>query len=239
MVKVATTLAKLTAHVRSPRSQTEVYRDYNTLRQNYILEATRTHFHMREDDPAPLYGKTLLDAGCGASTIAEFLALSGAEITAIDKNPAQVAKAEASARAFGAPIQFIATPVESLVNTSQTFDVILALDLLEDAEDPAKLLWVLKQLLAPGGILILSHISRTPKAWFLHVFLSATIYRRTHRTARAMARFHTPRQLVAFCTKVGLTLTNIAGLRLSTSKQRWKLSPTADTRYMATATHHA
>jgi 2-polyprenyl-6-hydroxyphenyl methylase/3-demethylubiquinone-9 3-methyltransferase len=173
--------------------------------------------------------------GCGESTIAQFLALSGADITGIDVDLGSISFAETAAKAFGAPIHFIHAPVESLIQHTQKYDVILALDVLETVPDAPKLLWVMKQLLAPGGLIIISHITRSPKAWFMHVFLSSIIYRRTHRHSGDVRRFHTPRQLGKLCQKVGLTLTNVQGMRLSTSKHRWKLSPHVDTRYLATA----
>lgn len=236
MVKAAQTLAQISAALRQPRAQVDVYRDYNMLRQRYILKQAAGHFQLRDDDPAPLYGKTLLDAGCGESTIAEFLALSGADITAIDANPELLARAEASAAAFGAPIRFINARAEKLINSQQKFDVILALDLLEDTEDPAKLVWVLRQLLKPGGIVIFSHISRTPRAWLYHVLLSGYIYARTPRGSRSWWRFHTPAQLRRICAKAGLRLGNVQGLRFSASKQRWKNFSRPHPRYLATAT---
>lgn len=229
------TFAQTLAALRRPRARGEVYRDYNTLRQRYIVKEAAAHFRIRDDDPAPLFGKTLLDVGCGESTIAEFLALSGADITAIDADAAKLAKAEASAASFGAPITFLNTRPEKLLNSLQKFDVILALDVLEESADPAKMLWVLRQLLNPGGLIIISHISRTPLAWLYHVLFSSYIYGRTPRGSRSIWRFHTPAQLGRLCRRAGLRLGHIQGLRYSKSKQRWKNSHRIRPRYLATA----
>lgn len=234
-VAATQTLAEISHALRQPRSRKDVYADYNTLRQQYILTSAARHFNLGEDDPAPLYGKSLLDVGCGESTIAEFLALSGAEITAIDANPSLLAKAQASAASFGAPITFLNVGPERLLG-SHKFDVILALDVLEETPDPAKMVWMLKQLLAPGGLVVFSHINRTPRAWLYHVFLSGYIYGRTPRGSRSYWRFHTPRQLNQLCRHVGLHLSHIQGLRLSLRKQRWEKSLTTATRYLALAT---
>lgn len=227
-------LAQISAALRHPRDRKDVYSDYNTLRQRYILEQAGKHFNVRDDDPAPLYGKTLLDVGCGESPIGQFLALSGADITAIDANPSVLAQAEAAAISFGAPITFHAVGPEKLLNTSK-FDIILALDVLEDAPDAAKLVWILRQILAPGGLIIFSHINRNPKAWLYHILLSSYVYGRTPRGSRAFGRFHKPQQLATLCHKVGLKLTHVQGLRFSLTKQVWKNSRNARTRYLATA----
>lgn len=236
MAKPHKTIVQLSKNVRRPRSAPAVYQEYNGLRQTYILESTARHFKMRDDDPAPLFGKTLLDVGCGESTIAEYLSLSGAEITAIDPDLTVLEKARASALAFGAPITFVQTRAENLVRSSQKFNVILALDILEDTEDPDKLVWVLRQLLAPGGLIIFTTINRTFWAWWFHIFVSSFVYRRTTRKMGSFWRFYTPEQLRAVCKKAGLKLGNIQGLRFSLTKQKWKLASTPHTRYMATAT---
>ncbi len=227
-------IAQISAALRHPRDRKDVYQDYNTLRQRYILAQAAKHFKLRDDDPAPLYGKTLLDVGCGESPIGQFLALSGADITAIDSDPKVVAQAEAAAISFGAPITFHAVGPEKLLNTSK-FDIILALDILEDAEDPAKLIWVLKQILAPGGLIIFSHINRNPKAWLYHILLSGYVYRRTQPGSRLFNRFHKPQQLASMCHKVGLKLTHVQGLKFSLKQQLWMTSHSARTRYLATA----
>jgi 2-polyprenyl-6-hydroxyphenyl methylase/3-demethylubiquinone-9 3-methyltransferase len=229
-------LAQIAAKLRAPRAKKAVYADYNRLRQNYILKTATQHFKLQENDPAPLFGKALLDVGCGESTIAEFLALSGAEITAIDADASVLKQAVQSAESFGAPISFVRGKVENLLKSNQRFHLILALDILEDTPNPGKLIWVLKQLLAPGGLIIFSHISRTPRAWFYHIFLSGRVYGRTPAGSRAFSRFHTPAQLEHLCHAAGLQLSRLQGLRFSFTRQFWKFSSRRVTRYMATAT---
>ncbi|PZP39735.1 MAG: 3-demethylubiquinone-9 3-O-methyltransferase [Pseudomonas fluorescens] len=228
-------IAQISAALRRPRAQHDVYKDYNVLRQRYILERAAKHYNLRDDDPAPLYGKTLLDVGCGESPIGQFLALSGADITAIDEDPTVLAAAESAAVSFGAPITFHNVGPEKLLNTSK-FDIILALDVLEDSENAAKLVWVLKQILVPGGLIIFSHINRKPRSWFYHVFLSGYVYGRTPSRGRRFSRFHSPQLLDAMCRKVGLQLSDVQGLKFSIAKQCWLRSTSARTRYLAEAT---
>ncbi|MBI1309346.1 MAG: 3-demethylubiquinone-9 3-O-methyltransferase [Proteobacteria bacterium] len=235
MPKPHKAVANLSRNLRQPRAGTAIYGEYNTLRQLYVLESASAHFHVRDDDPAPLFGKTLLDVGCGESTIAEFLALSGADITAVDQDAAVLARARASAEKYGAPVTFLHTSAEKLIQSHRKFDVILALDLLEDSTNPRKLLWVLRQLLAPGGVIIFSCINRSFKAWFFHILVSTYLYRRTSRNIASFWRFYTPRQLQTLCHHAQLQLTNVQGLRFSLSKQKWKYASQPHTRYLATA----
>ncbi len=230
---------QLMALLRNPPNIHPVYQAYNRLRQQYVVVQTMRHFKAREDDPAHLYQKKLLDVGCGEATIAEFLALAGAEITAIDPNPAALAAARASAEAFGAPVSFVRGRAEDLLRNGERYDVILALDLLESVPDPARMLWVLKQLLAPGGIIVVSVISRTWRAWFAHIFLSEYLYRRIPAGTRAYRRFFTPQQLAVMCKAHKLKLDNVEYLRFSSSRRAWIESlpnSSRSTRYLATLT---
>ena len=222
----------LAAILRRPPDVKPVYHAYNQLRQLYILEQTSRHFACRKDDPAPLYGRKLLDVGCGESGIAEFLALSGAEITAIDPDPAVLAKAQASAEAFGAPVTFLKTKAESFIGQPFRFDVVLALDVLEDVPDPDKLMWVMRQLLAPGGLLILSAINRTFLAWFLHIVLSSRVYGRTAPGRRQWGRFHTPESVAAMAKRHGLEVVDLQRLRFSLTNREWVPTAAGGTRYL-------
>ena len=227
---------QLTALLKQPPEKEAVAHAFDKLRQRYILRAVVEHFNVREDEPAPLYSKTLLDVGCGESTIAEFMALSGADITAIDPDPAALRKAEESAKAFGAPVTFLNIKAEGMVSSNQTFDVILALDVAEDAPDLARLVWTLKQLLAEDGLIIFSAINRTPMAWLTHIFLSEKIYRRTPRGRRNWQRFYTPGQLRHAAQQQGLVMGDVQHLRFSAHTRRWVLSKHSGSRYLTTLT---
>lgn len=230
-------IKRLIHTLRHPPEKAAVYRSYNLVRQFYIVQASAVHFQKREDDPAPLYTKHLLDVGCGESTIGEFLALSGADITAIDPNPESLKCAEKSAESFGAPIHFMQGKLEDLINSSSTYDVIIALDVLEEVADPKKFIWMLRRLLNPGGLIVLSSINRTWKAWFMHIFLSEYVYRRTPVGNRSYSRFFTPAQLAEVAAANGLKMANVQGLHFSMSSTAWELSPTGpDTRYIVTLT---
>jgi 2-polyprenyl-6-hydroxyphenyl methylase / 3-demethylubiquinone-9 3-methyltransferase len=235
MPKPHQTLRQLLRIARQPRPAAAVYEDFTRLQQVYILEQCAAHFGIRADDPAPLFRRSLLDVGAGQGGIAEFLALSGATITALEADPKAFASAKARAEAFGMENMTILrqTP-ESLLPSLQTFDVIVVTDALTNSTNPAKLLWVLKQLLAPGGLMILSAIQRSPRAWVYHVLLGRWLYRR--RKAKVNLNFFTILQLKQLCGRAGLTLSPVQGLRFSFLKQRWKKARTPQTRFLATAT---
>lgn len=231
------TLRQIAATLRRPPPKQGVYTAYTQLRQNYILRAAQQHFGVREDNPAPLFGKKLLDVGCGTATVAQFLALSGAEITAIDSDVTALAQARAAAEAFGAPITFARAEASALLAQTTRYDIILVLDVFETQHSIGKLMWVLRQLLAEGGVIIVGHISRIPRAWVYHVLLSGLVYHRTPWGSRGWRTFHTPAQLAELAHAAGLKLKGVQGLRYSVSGGLWKLTgQRTATRYLAQLT---
>ena len=228
-------IATLRLMLGQPPAKDAVYKGYNYIRQHYIVEAAASHFKRRDDDPAPLYEKMVLDVGCGESSIGEFLALSGATVLAIDSDGTALLKAKQHAETYGAPVDFMQVKAEDLLRHEKKYDVILCLDVLENTPQPDKLIWVIKQLLSPGGMVVFSHINRTFKAWFVHVFLSQWVYRRTARSIRKFTNFYTPETLSQLAQKHGLTAGNIQYLRFNTAEKRWQLSPQPDTRDMLLA----
>ncbi|MFZ2620787.1 MAG: bifunctional 2-polyprenyl-6-hydroxyphenol methylase/3-demethylubiquinol 3-O-methyltransferase UbiG, partial [Alphaproteobacteria bacterium] len=161
---------------------------------------------------------------------------AGAEMTAIDSNAAVIEKAEAEAAAYGTPITFVHERVEDHVQSGEKYDVLLCLDVLEDVADPTKFLWSLRQLLKPQGVLILSAINRTPKAWFVHIFLSEYLLRRTPRGHRKYHRFYTPAQLRKVLATHNMALKTVQGMMFDPTLNIWRLTPAPDTRYLATVT---
>ncbi len=220
----------------TPPAKELVYRKYNYIRQHYIEQAVSGHFNKRADDPTPLYEKTILDVGCGVSTISSFLVLSGGDVTAIDTCPDTINAASQQAEDYGAPIQFLQATAEDFLHNHKKFDVILCLDVIEYIDNIGKFLWTLKQLLAPKGVIIFSTISRTPKAWLLHIFLSSYVYGRTPVGSRVFKHFYTPEHMQKELVKQGMRINNVQSLNYNKRKESWELSTKPGTRYLAIAT---
>jgi 2-polyprenyl-6-hydroxyphenyl methylase/3-demethylubiquinone-9 3-methyltransferase len=224
-------LVSLINALRNPPPVSALYGQYVQVCQLQILDAVTRFYAARPDDPAPLYGKTVLDIGCGVSPMSQFVALAGADVTAIDPNADALAHAKAAADAFGTPITFLQTKAEDLINTPQKYDVVLALDVLEEHADPKKLLWICRQLLKPDGLLLVSAITRTPWAWLIHVLLSSYIYGRVPAEKRGWRSLFTPHQLMTLAHGQGLAPRKIRWLRFHLRPARWEAAAKG-TRYL-------
>jgi SAM-dependent methyltransferase len=95
-------------------------------------------------------GRTLLDVGCGPGLFLGLAQEAGFEVTGVELNPQLALRAKA--RTNGAQIivsDFIKLP------TDRSFDVISMLDLIEHLPDPLAALRHARQMLKPGGHIVL------------------------------------------------------------------------------------
>jgi 2-polyprenyl-6-hydroxyphenyl methylase/3-demethylubiquinone-9 3-methyltransferase len=178
-------------------------------RMRYIREAIDRHW---DGDPAafrPLAGKRALDIGCGAGLVAEPLARLGADLTAIDAAPENIAVARAHAAQMGLPIDYRACGVETLRDAP--YDLITALEVIEHVTDPAGFLGAIARLLKPDGLLILSTPNRTARAKLLVVTL-AEGFGRIPRGTHDWRKFLTPDEVTELLAGHGITITDRAGI---------------------------
>jgi SAM-dependent methyltransferase len=98
-----------------------------------------------------LRGRRVLDLGSGLGEAATYFALRGATVTATDISPRMCALAKATARAHGAEIEAIATPVERLDVPPASFDIVYGANLLHHVQDVEGTLAAVERALKPGG----------------------------------------------------------------------------------------
>jgi 2-polyprenyl-3-methyl-5-hydroxy-6-metoxy-1,4-benzoquinol methylase len=109
-----------------------------------------------EKELPPLAGDVILDAGCGSGVIADYLATSGADVTAIDANPGAI---DFAASAFQRPnLRFRSGFVDEDVSLDRPVDKIYSLEVIEHMYPPQGLAMLQNfvRLLRPGGRVLLT-----------------------------------------------------------------------------------
>ncbi|MCB2205554.1 class I SAM-dependent methyltransferase [bacterium] len=104
----------------------------------------------------PLREARVLDAGCGVGGTSIALADAGADVTAVDRNPARLTMLQENQ----SRIEAEAGDLTSLRFADRSFDAAVLQDVIEHVTDPQLVLREMARVLRPSGILYLSTPNR-------------------------------------------------------------------------------
>jgi 2-polyprenyl-6-hydroxyphenyl methylase/3-demethylubiquinone-9 3-methyltransferase len=191
-----------------------------------------THITRRFTDPARL---RVLDVGCGAGLAAEALARRGFDVLGLDAAGEAIAAAEAHAAGQGLHLAYRIGAPEALVAEGLRFPVVTALEVIEHVADPAAFADTLAALLEPGGLVFLSTLNRTGRA-FLSAKLGAEYLLRwlpvgTHD----WRKFVTPLELAQLLRAAGLRVADVTGLVPDPLRGGWRAARDTGVNYMLMA----
>jgi 2-polyprenyl-6-hydroxyphenyl methylase/3-demethylubiquinone-9 3-methyltransferase len=207
----------------------------NPVRLAYVRDRVCAHFGRDPNAGRPFAGLRVLDIGCGGGLIAEPMARLGADVIGADPAPANIEVARLHAARSGLAVDYRATTAEDFGAAGETFDVVLALEVVEHVADRDAFLAACAALVRPGGILVLATINRTPKAFALAIVGAELLLRWLPRGTHRYDQLVRPDELQDSIERAGLTVINRAGASYDPFGGRWRLSSDLDVNYMVTA----
>ncbi len=193
----------------NPNGSSAMLHRLNPVRLRYIRGRIDAHWHGDLKSRTPLVGKRVLDMGCGAGLLTEPLARMGGTVTGVDAAPENLAVAQDHAAQSGLTVDYRSGEVDAVAG--HKFDLITCLEVIEHVADPARFIAALAELLAPGGLLILSTPNRTALSRFAVIGIGETfggIPPGTHD----WDKFVTPEELAAHVRATGLRIADQRGL---------------------------
>lgn len=211
----------------------------NPTRLSYIRREVEAHFGLERDLATPFDGKRLLDIGCGGGLVSEPMRRLGADVVAVDASEKNIKTASVHAAQSKLEIDFRNTTAEALAEAGEQFDIIINMEVIEHVADVDSFLAACRKLLKPGGIMLLSTINRTAKAYLFAIIGAEHILRWLPVGAHDWTKFITPKELATYVTKAGFEPGDATGYVFNPFGQRWRLS-SSDTgvNYAMTATAH-
>ena len=205
------------------------------VRLQFIRDAALQHFSLSKGGLKPLRGLNVLDIGCGGGLISEPLARMGADVTGIDPAPENIQTAADHAASQDLTINYQAVTAEQVVEAGQTFDMVTCLEVVEHVPDPAEFVSTISKLVRPGGLLIMSTINRTPKAYALAIVGAEYILRWVPTGTHQWDKFVRPDELRRFFLATGMKESDRQGVVYNPLRDRWALSADTDVNYMISA----
>lgn len=182
----------------------------NALRLDHLLDRIASHFG--RGGPS-LAGLRILDVGCGGGLLAEPLAKRGAQVVGIDASRGNVAAAERHAASQGVAVDYRLGEPHEVLRPAESFDLVLALEVVEHVEDVAAFVGTAARHVAPGGLLLASTIDRTWTSFVLAIVGAEYVLRVLPRGTHQWRRFVRPGELAAAAARAGLQQMDLRGMR--------------------------
>jgi 2-polyprenyl-6-hydroxyphenyl methylase / 3-demethylubiquinone-9 3-methyltransferase len=157
----------------------------------------------------------VLDLGCGAGLLANYLAERGHAVTGLDATAENLEIARARGTAT-----YLLGDALALPFADASFDVVCAMDLLEHVDQPERLIAEAARVLAPGGTLFFHTFNRTWQANLIVIKGVEWFVKNTPKDLHVIELFVTPAELATMCEAHGLAITDLRGSR---PRFRWPL----------------
>jgi len=156
-------------------------------------------------------------------------------VTGLDPAPENIEAARRHAEMQDLDVAYRAGRVEDLIAEHATFDAVLCLEVIEHVPDVRAFLGQCAALVRPGGLMILSTINRTLKAYVLAIVGAEYILRWLPVGTHQWDRFVTPDEVTDHFQAAGLQTPFFQGLVYDPLADRWSLSADTGVNYMAAA----
>ena len=194
----------------------------NPVRLDYIAGQIAAEFGRDHKSLRPFEGLRLLDIGCGGGLVAEPMARLGAAVTGADAAAGNIEIARVHAAQSDLSIDYRATTAEAMAG--EVFDVVLALEIVEHVADPASFIATCRDLVRPGGLVILSTLNRTARSFGAAIIGAEWIMRWLPRGTHDWSRFITPDELAGMAGGAGLSVLDRRGMVFNPLSFGWSLS---------------
>ena len=204
----------------------------NPVRLAYIRDRAVAHFNGDEGSLRPLSGLKVLDLGCGGGILSEPLHRMGADLVSIDASEDGIRAAREHAQANGLDMDYRCTTAEALAASGETFDIVVAMEIIEHVADVDGFVDTCIALLKPGGLFFAATLNRTPKSYALAIVGAEYLLRWVPRGTHDWRKFVRPSELARGLRRNGLKTDDVSGVTLDIASGEWRKSDDTAVNYM-------
>ena len=188
------------------------------------------------DELQGLFGKTVIDIGCGGGILAESMARTGAKVTGLDMAEDSLNVARLHALEAGVDVNYQqATAEQYAAQHSSAFDVVTCMEMLEHVPEPMSVIQACADLAKPGATLFFSTLNKTWKAYLLAIVGAEHVMKLVPKGTHEFSKFIRPSVLMQYIEQAGLEVTDATGLHFNPVNNSFKTGPGVDVNYIVVA----
>lgn len=174
----------------------------NTTRLNYIMQYSNG-----------LFGKTVLDVGCGGGILSESMAKAGARVVGLDMSPDTLKIAKMHALSQDLTINYISETIEEhMLDHTSCYDIVTCMELLEHVPNPLSIIQACASVTKIGGSVFFSTLNRTLKSWLFVIIGAEYLLKIIPKGTHEFKKFITPSELLNWIDRTSLKEKNIVGI---------------------------
>ena len=219
----------------NPSGEMKPLHRINPTRIAFIRDRLASHFGLDIRSPAPLSGLRILDIGCGGGLLSEPLARLGGEVTGIDPGATNIEIARAHANRSGLRLDYRSTTAEDLVHSGKSFDVVLAMEVIEHVASIDAFIGASAALVRSNGLFIGSTLNRTLKSFALAIVGAEYVLRWLPKGTHSWDKFVKPDEFSDALIKAGLKDPMTRGMVYAPLQDSWSLSNDTSVNYFIAA----
>ncbi|MCP4326806.1 MAG: bifunctional 2-polyprenyl-6-hydroxyphenol methylase/3-demethylubiquinol 3-O-methyltransferase UbiG [Alteromonadales bacterium] len=201
----------------------------------HMINPTRLEYI--EQGVEGLFGKTIVDIGCGGGILAESMAIQGANVTGIDMAHASLQIARLHALETQTKVDYQKITAEEFASQhTEQFDVVTCMEMLEHVPNPASIIKACCDLVKPGGTVYFSTINKTFKAYLMMILGAEHLLQWVPKGTHEYDKFIRPSLLLADIDKTSLKCEELCGVEFSPFTGGFEITDNVDVNYMLRCT---
>ncbi|XP_010164925.1 ubiquinone biosynthesis O-methyltransferase, mitochondrial, partial [Antrostomus carolinensis] len=183
----------------------------------------------------PLSGVKILDVGCGGGLLSEPLGRLGASVTGIDPLEDNIRTADQHKSfdpVLAKRIQYKSSSLEEIVEESmETFDVIVASEVVEHVADLEMFIKCCSQVLKPEGSLFITTINKTQLSYILGIVVAEKILGIVPAGTHEWEKFVPPEELERLLEANGFSVKTVNGMLYNPLSGSWSWMESTSVNY--------
>jgi 2-polyprenyl-6-hydroxyphenyl methylase/3-demethylubiquinone-9 3-methyltransferase len=194
----------------------------NPLRRQFIIQ------HVNN-----IFGKEIIDVGCGGGILSESLAKLGAKVTGIDmgEEPLNIAKLHALESRIEINYQKI-TAEEKADEAPASFDIVTCMEMLEHVPDPSSVVAACAKMVKPNGYIFFSTLNKTMMSYLLAIVAAEKVLKLVPDGTHDHGSFIRPSTLISWAEAYDLKCIDAAGIHYNPVTENHKLHNNLDVNYI-------